>query len=158
VGEGALGVPPGAAYTPCVVRSLVLRVFAFVLAGLPVVWGTCPRWIAGDGFSCSLCASGGEAAPGDAPRCPCCASKTKHRGAPSDRRNDSCPVLEVRHTMTPAPADVTVPPLDTTVVAFDVATAPGLDLLCRGPLVPRVDPSGGSPPLSALLGTVVLLI
>jgi hypothetical protein len=64
----------------------------------------------------------------------------------------------VRHTLTPAPADVTVPAADLIAVAFGVSPTLCDITPADGHLVPCADRSGGSPPREPLVGTVVLLI
>ena len=121
-------------------RTLVPRLLALFLAVLPAIWGTCPCWIMGAG-SCGgggagLGSSVGKSGPA---RCPCCARKdckapAGHApGRDDQRRNgcDGCPVLEVRHGATQAPAAIGLPDFD--VIAWAVMGTPvALWTSCRG--------------------------
>lgn len=127
-------------------RSPLLRALLFLLAFVPVVWGTCPRWVVGE--TC-----GAPASP--EARCPCCPAPDPD-GDPSEPFDSgSCPVIQLRHTLVVAPADVVVPPMDLAPVAVVVASPVALASAPARALAP-LDPSGGAPP--PLVGTVVLVV
>lgn len=135
-------------------HSPLVRALLFLLALVPVVWGTCPRWVAGE--ACGGPVQG--ATRGETARCPCCPPREdapsdvpRDGGAPTDPA--SCPVIQLRHTVAPAPADVAMPVTDVvavaTVVDLPQPSAPRCELRPR-------DTSGGAPP--PRVGTVVLRI
>lgn len=135
-------------------RPAFARALLLLLALVPVVWGTCPRWLAG--LPCAPTPS--EVS------CPCCVT-TGDAGAPSQPdpyAPDSCPVLALRHTIAPAPPPCEMPAADG--VGLDVAWAAlPRHAVEATPPPPRLGTPtapdrvrGGAPPPRA--GTVVLLI
>jgi hypothetical protein len=138
-------------------RSPFLRALLFLLAFVPVAWGTCPRWVAGE--ACG--ASHADPAHGDVARCPCCpaaAGNAAGNNEGPDGRSPtdpaSCPVIQLRFTVAPAPTDVVMPAIDLVVLAT-TDLRPPTPVVTGATLAPR-DVSGGAPP--PRVGTVVLRI
>lgn len=145
-------------------RPPLLRALLFVLAFVPVAWGTCPRWVAGE-----VCGAAGDAAGlGEVARCPCCPPAEGPRrdgpqgdgrqgdGQPGNESTDpaSCPVIQLRFTVAPAPTDVAMPVADLVAVTA-IVDLPRVAMAPRLELAPR-DTTGGAPP--PRVGTVVLRI
>lgn len=142
-------------------RSPLVRALLFLLALVPVAWGTCPRWVAGQTCGAPVAAADAEGGAREVARCPCCPPRgDAPADGPADGRrspNDpgSCPVIQLRFTVAPAPADVVVPAVDLVAVVAVVDVARGVDAAPRCELAPR-DTTGGAPP--PRVGTVVLRI
>ncbi|MBL9087443.1 MAG: hypothetical protein JNM10_09900 [Planctomycetia bacterium] len=138
-------------------RSPLLRALLFALAFVPVAWGTCPRWVAGQ--VCGEVVA--DTAGGEAARCPCCAPSddASTDGPAGGRRSPTdpgtCPVIQLRFTVAPAPADVVMPPVEWVEQVAVVATVdlPRAFAATWCELAPR-DTTGGAPP--PRVGTVVL--
>ena len=140
-------------------RPPLLRALLFVLAFVPVAWGTCPRWVAGE-----VCGAARDAAGlGEVARCPCCPPAEGPRrggpqgdGPPGNESTDpaSCPVIQLRFTVAPAPTDVAMPVADLVAVTA-IVDLPRVAMAPRLELAPR-DTTGGAPP--PRVGTVVLRI
>lgn len=136
-------------------RSPLVRALLLLLALVPVAWGTCPRWIAGEACGATARADGGHA---PVARCPCCPPVEDEPGTGPQRSSKTdpgnCPVIQLRFTVAPAPADVVVPAVDGVAVVAMVAPSPA-PVAPRFVLEPR-DTTGGAPP--PRVGTVVLRI
>ncbi|MFO0932869.1 MAG: hypothetical protein U1E39_09175 [Planctomycetota bacterium] len=141
-------------------RSPLVRALLFLLAFVPVVWGTCPRWVAGETCGAPVAAVDGARGSHEVARCPCCPPSDDDPAAPTDGRRSptdpgSCPVIQLRFTVAPAPTDVALPVADlvaavaTADLAFAAIAAPRVELAPR-------DTTGGAPP--PRVGTVVLRI